>query len=66
MRVTPQGPKVKMMLFRTRHKGWGVRSLERIACGTFVCQYAGELITIDTMRTRMLHYDKVCGRCDVN
>ncbi len=49
-----------MMLFKTKHTGWGVRTLERIPRGTFVCQYAGELITAQTMRTRMdKHYDKV-------
>uniref|UniRef100_A0A452E511 [histone H3]-lysine(9) N-methyltransferase n=1 Tax=Capra hircus TaxID=9925 RepID=A0A452E511_CAPHI len=32
-------------LYRTQNMGWGVRSLQDIPLGTFVCEYVGELIS---------------------
>ncbi len=34
-----------MQLFRTTEKGWGLRCLDDIHKGTFVCTYAGHLLT---------------------
>ncbi|EEC11008.1 histone-lysine N-methyltransferase, bat/ehmt, putative [Ixodes scapularis] len=33
------------LLFRTRGKGWGVRTLQDIPRGTFVCEYIGEILS---------------------
>ncbi|XP_010509646.1 PREDICTED: histone-lysine N-methyltransferase, H3 lysine-9 specific SUVH5-like [Camelina sativa] len=44
MRVTQHGIKIKLELFKTESRGWGVRSLETIPVGSFVCEYAGELL----------------------
>ncbi|XP_068105278.1 histone-lysine N-methyltransferase EHMT1 isoform X2 [Hyperolius riggenbachi] len=44
-RVVQNGLKVRLQLFRTKTKGWGVRSLQDIPMGTFVCEYVGELIS---------------------
>ncbi|XP_018088035.1 histone-lysine N-methyltransferase EHMT1 isoform X2 [Xenopus laevis] len=44
-RVVQNGLKIRLQLFRTKSKGWGVRSLEDIPQGTFVCEYVGELIS---------------------
>ncbi|KAM4696988.1 histone-lysine N-methyltransferase EHMT1 [Rhinophrynus dorsalis] len=44
-RVVQNGLKVRLQLFRTKSKGWGVRSLQDIPLGTFVCEYVGELIS---------------------
>ncbi|KAJ3174908.1 hypothetical protein HDU87_006574 [Geranomyces variabilis] len=54
-RVVQRGRRVPLQIFRcpdvttadgqTVRKGWGVKALGRIARGTFVCQYKGELIT---------------------
>ncbi|XP_071980981.1 histone-lysine N-methyltransferase EHMT1 isoform X2 [Engystomops pustulosus] len=44
-RVVQNGLKVRLQLFRTKNMGWGVRSLQEIPMGTFVCEYVGELIS---------------------
>ncbi|XP_072286738.1 histone-lysine N-methyltransferase EHMT1 isoform X3 [Pyxicephalus adspersus] len=44
-RVVQNGLKIRLQLFRTKNKGWGVRSLQDIPAGTFVCEYVGELIS---------------------
>jgi SET domain-containing protein len=31
-------------VFKTEHKGWGVRTLQAIPKGSFVCDYVGEVI----------------------
>ncbi|MEE6504984.1 hypothetical protein FKM82_005399 [Ascaphus truei] len=44
-RVVQNGVKVRLQLYRTKSMGWGVRSLQDIPVGTFVCEYMGELIS---------------------
>ncbi|XP_061856393.1 histone-lysine N-methyltransferase EHMT1-like [Colius striatus] len=44
-RVVQNGPRVRLQLFRTREMGWGVRTMEDIPAGTFVCEYVGEVIS---------------------
>jgi len=44
-------PKLEMML--TKNKGWGVQAAERIEKGTFVVEYAGEVINEAEMSRRM-------------
>ncbi|XP_061863808.1 histone-lysine N-methyltransferase EHMT1-like [Colius striatus] len=44
-RVVQNGPRVQLQLFRTREMGWGVRTMEDIPAGTFVCEYVGEVIS---------------------
>ncbi|XP_075041868.1 histone-lysine N-methyltransferase EHMT1 isoform X2 [Mixophyes fleayi] len=44
-RVVQNGLKVRLQLYRTKNMGWGVRSLQDIPVGTFVCEYVGELIS---------------------
>lgn len=44
-RVIQRATKIKVMLVKTRSRGWGVRTLEPLERGTFVGVYAGELIT---------------------
>uniref|UniRef100_A0A3Q2UVF9 SET domain and mariner transposase fusion gene n=1 Tax=Haplochromis burtoni TaxID=8153 RepID=A0A3Q2UVF9_HAPBU len=34
--------------------GWGVRTLEKISHGAFVCEYAGEVISFEEARRRQL------------
>ncbi|KAL9239927.1 hypothetical protein vseg_014198 [Gypsophila vaccaria] len=43
-RVTQGGLKVRLEVFRTRGRGWGLRSWDPIRSGTFICEYAGEVI----------------------
>ena len=43
--VVQLGLQVRLELFMTEKKGWGVRSLDYIPAGTFICNYSGELMT---------------------
>ena len=36
---------MRLELFMTDKKGWGVRALDYIPGGTFICNYSGELMT---------------------
>ncbi|MQM01774.1 hypothetical protein Taro_034532 [Colocasia esculenta] len=44
-RVTQKGVRSRLEVFRSRETGWGVRSLELIRAGTFVCEYSGIVLT---------------------
>uniref|UniRef100_A0A8C8ILS4 Euchromatic histone-lysine N-methyltransferase 1b n=1 Tax=Oncorhynchus tshawytscha TaxID=74940 RepID=A0A8C8ILS4_ONCTS len=44
-RVVQNGLRVRLQLFRTSRMGWGVRTLQEIPQGTFVCAYVGEIIS---------------------
>ncbi|KAG9151150.1 hypothetical protein Leryth_002723 [Lithospermum erythrorhizon] len=43
-RVTQRGSNIQLEIFKTERRGWGVRSLSFIPSGTFICEYAGELL----------------------
>ncbi|KAG9134969.1 hypothetical protein Leryth_001261 [Lithospermum erythrorhizon] len=43
-RMTQVGLKVRLEVFRTKNRGWGLRSWDPIRGGGFVCEYAGEVI----------------------
>ncbi|KAM5551206.1 histone-lysine N-methyltransferase, H3 lysine-9 specific SUVH1 [Rosa sericea] len=43
-RVSQSGVKVRLEVFRTKDRGWGLRSWDSIRAGTFICEYAGEVI----------------------
>lgn len=55
-RLTNKGLKVHLEVFKTEDRGWGVRPLEWIPAGSFVCEYIGKLITdlesVSTMSER--------------
>ncbi|KAI1885184.1 hypothetical protein AGOR_G00217570 [Albula goreensis] len=40
-RVVQHGLQVRLQVFRTQHRGWGVRCLDDLDRGTFVCTYTG-------------------------
>lgn len=40
-RLVQHGLQVRLQLFKTQNKGWGIRCLDDIARGSFVCIYAG-------------------------
>lgn len=44
-RVSQKGVKHRMEVFRSRETGWGVRSLDLIPAGAFICEYAGIVLT---------------------
>uniref|UniRef100_UPI003F726BF6 histone-lysine N-methyltransferase SETMAR n=1 Tax=Danio rerio TaxID=7955 RepID=UPI003F726BF6 len=53
-RVVQNGVCVRLGVFSTADRGLGVEALERLPCGRFVCEYAGEVIGIDEARRRQL------------
>ncbi|XP_067418813.1 histone-lysine N-methyltransferase SETDB2 [Emydura macquarii macquarii] len=44
-RVVQHGIQVRLQVFNTERKGWGVRCLDDIDKGTFVCTYSGRLMS---------------------
>lgn len=44
-RVVQAGIKVRLQLYRTEKMGWGVRAMQDIPQGSFICEYVGELIS---------------------
>ncbi|KAF5761900.1 putative histone-lysine N-methyltransferase chromatin remodeling SET family [Helianthus annuus] len=45
-RVVQRGIQARLQVFMTREgKGWGLRTLEDLPKGTFVCEYVGEIVT---------------------
>eukprot|EP00268_Persea_americana_P043769 TRINITY_DN44073_c0_g1_i1.p1 TRINITY_DN44073_c0_g1~~TRINITY_DN44073_c0_g1_i1.p1 ORF type:complete len:1013 (+),score=234.04 TRINITY_DN44073_c0_g1_i1:236-3274(+) len=43
-RVSQRGIKLQLEVFKTKLRGWGVRSLASIPSGSFICEYTGELL----------------------
>ncbi|MED6158554.1 Histone-lysine N-methyltransferase, H3 lysine-9 specific suvh5 [Stylosanthes scabra] len=43
-RVSQHGIKFQLEIFKTSTRGWGVRSLNSIPSGSFICEYMGELL----------------------
>ncbi|KAM7261463.1 hypothetical protein ACFE04_008830 [Oxalis oulophora] len=44
-RVSQKGLRNQLEVFRSRETGWGVRSLDLIHAGAFICEYAGVVLT---------------------
>lgn len=55
-RVLQNGVKVKLEVFKTEDKGWGVRAGEPIDRGTFICEYIGEVIDEHEAKKRRNRY----------
>lgn len=43
-RVSQNGIKIRLEIFKTQSMGWGVRTLTSVPSGSFICEYIGELI----------------------
>ncbi|MCL7038803.1 hypothetical protein MKW94_019988 [Papaver nudicaule] len=43
-RVSQHGIKFQLEIFKTKSRGWGVRSLNSIPSGSFICEYTGKLL----------------------
>uniref|UniRef100_K7GIA3 Histone-lysine N-methyltransferase SETMAR n=1 Tax=Pelodiscus sinensis TaxID=13735 RepID=K7GIA3_PELSI len=52
-RVIQRGLQFRLEVFKTVKKGWGVRTLEFIPKGRFVCEYAGEVLNLSEARRRI-------------
>ncbi|XP_061993038.1 uncharacterized protein LOC133710914 [Rosa rugosa] len=52
-RIIQQGISFKLQVFLTPEgKGWGLRTLEDLPRGAFVCEYVGEIVTITELYER--------------
>lgn len=58
-RVLQKGVHLKLEVFISPHKGWGVRAAEAISRGTFVCEYVGEVLNDSEANKRGKRYDQV-------
>uniref|UniRef100_A0A8C0KPS9 Histone-lysine N-methyltransferase SETMAR n=1 Tax=Canis lupus dingo TaxID=286419 RepID=A0A8C0KPS9_CANLU len=52
-RVVQQGLQFQLQVFKTDKKGWGLRTLEFIPKGRFVCEYAGEVLGYSEVQRRI-------------
>ena len=52
-RVVGLGVQLNLEVFKTGKCGWGVRCTTAIEAGTFVCEYAGELVSESTAESRV-------------
>ncbi|KAL9271647.1 Histone-lysine N-methyltransferase, H3 lysine-9 specific SUVH3-like protein [Drosera capensis] len=43
-RVSQTGLKVRLEVFKTKDRGWAVRSWDPIRSGTFICEFSGDVI----------------------
>ncbi|XP_047330328.1 histone-lysine N-methyltransferase, H3 lysine-9 specific SUVH1-like [Impatiens glandulifera] len=48
-RISQAGLKFRLEVFRTKDRGWGLRSWDPIRAGSFICEYAGEVIDESTI-----------------
>ena len=56
---------LREQVFKDREKGWAVRAAEFIPRGAFVALYAGELITGEQNRLRILEYTETNAGTDL-
>ncbi|XP_005383802.1 PREDICTED: histone-lysine N-methyltransferase SETMAR [Chinchilla lanigera] len=52
-RVVQRGLQFCLQVFKTDKKGWGLRTLELIPKGKFVCEYAGEVLGFSEVQRRI-------------
>jgi len=63
-RVTQKGIKYRLEVFRSNETSWGVRSLDPILAGTFICEFTGlvltreqaEILTMDGEQNSLIIY----------
>lgn len=56
-RIVQKGRRIPLKIFRTKGKGWGVKTLKRIPERTFVTEYVGEVIGEEEAERRGKVYD---------
>ncbi|XP_071394128.1 histone-lysine N-methyltransferase SETDB1-B-like [Centroberyx affinis] len=58
-RVVQHGIQLRLQVFKTRDRGWGVRCLDDVAKGTFVCTYSGRVVRGEKNTHSNLHCAKL-------
>ncbi|XP_047951843.1 histone-lysine N-methyltransferase family member SUVH9-like [Salvia hispanica] len=56
-RVSQKGVRNRLEVFRSRETGWGVRSLDLIQAGSFICEYTGVVLTHEQARLFTMNGD---------
>lgn len=56
-RVVGRGVRARLQVFKTLGRGWGVRTLDGLRAGAFVCEYTGELLLDKEAETSGLEVD---------
>ncbi|KAL5990239.1 Histone-lysine N-methyltransferase member suvh2 [Asimina triloba] len=56
-RVSQRGAKHRFEVFRSRETGWGVRSLDFIRAGSFICEYTGIVLAKKQAAVVMMNGD---------
>ena len=56
-RVSQRGMKYRLQVFKTDKRSWGVRSLDYIRSGSFICEYTGKLLS-DTEAEKCVRNDE--------
>ncbi|KAI5068702.1 hypothetical protein GOP47_0017047 [Adiantum capillus-veneris] len=52
-RLTQRALKYRLEIFKSKNKGWGLRSWDTIPAGSFICEYSGKLVqTPQFLQTR--------------
>ncbi|XP_058724115.1 histone-lysine N-methyltransferase family member SUVH9-like [Vicia villosa] len=58
-RVTQKGLKNRLEVFRSKETGWGVRSLDLIQAGAFICEYTGVVLTREQAHILIMNGDSL-------
>ncbi|KAF8392126.1 hypothetical protein HHK36_022468 [Tetracentron sinense] len=58
-RVSQKGVKYRLEVFRSRETGWGVRSLDLIPAGAFICEYTGVVLTREQAAVFTMNGDRL-------
>ena len=51
-RVLQHGITVRLQAFRVYGMGWGIRAMQNVPKGSFICEYVGEIISDSEAETR--------------
>ncbi|KAL0414172.1 UNVERIFIED_CONTAM: Histone-lysine N-methyltransferase family member SUVH9 [Sesamum radiatum] len=58
-RVAQKGVRNRFEVFRSTETGWGVRSLDLIQAGSFICEYAGVVLTREQVQVFTMNGDSL-------
>lgn len=58
-RVAQKGLKYRLEVFRSAQTGWGVRSLDLIQAGAFICEYTGVVLTREQAQILTMNGDSL-------
>ncbi|CAA0817480.1 Histone-lysine N-methyltransferase family member SUVH9 [Striga hermonthica] len=58
-RVTQKGVRNRFEVFRSRETDWGVRSLDLIPAGSFICEYSGVVLTREQAQVLTMNGDSL-------